>query len=207
MLCLDDMTQVIKPLTHFPYVINEWVMKRKYFLKTLIPLVFSMYLFAGCNSNYQKKDFESLMVSMGKKDWKTIEFSEQMYNDTAFMEIYDHSKFYYDDMILFLKNNNFEDTLKYSPICIRNSIWAMQNLPLKQYVGFCDTIFTLFNNGKITNDELFEVISPNFGGKYILRENYKNADVINFLGRVKNNQKTSDSLRKEVDEILAGKYN
>lgn len=183
------------------------IYKKNTFIKIIIPLIFNISIFTGCNSDYQKNFFDELMIKSGKKEWRTIEFIEQMYNDTAFMEVYNHSKFYYDDVVSFLKTEKFEDTLKYSPVCITKCIWAMQNLPLKQYVGFCDTIFTLFKSGKIANDELFEAISPNFGRKYIYRENYKNAAVVNLLIRVKSNQKISDNLRIEVDEILAGKYN
>ncbi|GAB2809016.1 hypothetical protein [Ferruginibacter profundus] len=181
-------------------------MKKNTFIKIIISLIFNIGMFTGCNSDYQKKNFDELMIKSGKKEWRTIEFSEQMYNDTAFTEVYNHSKFYYYDVISFLKTEKFEDTLKYSPVCITKCIWAMQNLPLKQYIGFCDTIFTLFKSGKIANVEMFEAISPNFGRKYIYRDNYKNVDVVNLLNRIKSDQKISSNLRNEVDEILAGKY-
>jgi hypothetical protein len=182
-------------------------MKKKDVFTTVSLLLYSIFLFAQCHSSYEKKDFDNLMISIGKKDWRTIEVNEQMYNDTAFMEIYNHSQFYYDDVISFLKTDKFQDTLKYSAVSITDCIWAMQNLSLKQYVAFCDTIYSIYNSGKITNDELFEAISPDFGGKYILKENYKNADVIDLLRRINANQNISDSLRKKINEILSETHN
>lgn len=82
----------------------------------------------------------------------------------------------------------------------------MQNLSLKEYLGFCNRMFELFNDKKIANYELFEAISPGFGGRNIIGENYKEADVVILLHNIQNTKNISEEFKKEIKEILAGKY-
>ena len=82
----------------------------------------------------------------------------------------------------------------------------MQSLSVPDYVNFCGICVSLYNNGKLTEQLLEQVIAPDFLKKNILAENYKNPDVIKLLNKLHNIRNLPKELKEITEEILAGKY-
>ena len=152
------------------------------------------------DSNYQKKEFDSLLSVTCKRISSGLDYSEELLVDSAFMCIYEHSSAYLQDAIWLLLNENF--TQMEANICI----YGMQNLPLIDYIRFCKFYLILYNQNKISQGTLELTISPNFLRKLIIPENYAKPIVIEFLNNIRENKNISKEFKEMLENILSGKY-
>lgn len=150
------------------------------------------------DSNNHKRDFDSMM-SIICKDTSALEFSKALLADSNFRIIYEHSSAYLADAIALLSKQRFNR--KQAIVCI----YAMQNLSPIDYVRFCQFYLGLYEDKRIEEGMLEETIFPNFGGKWILAENYENPDVMALLNRIENRATISKEFKKKIADVLSGR--
>ena len=112
-----------------------------------------------------------------------LDYYEELLNDKAFVDIFEHSAFYLNDAKAFLSNGYF------SAMQVEICICAMQNLDGKHYIDFCKFCYSLYNQNKITSRVLEDAMGPDFLKKRIIIDNYYNPDVIALLDNLKNDRK------------------
>jgi hypothetical protein len=150
------------------------------------------------DSNNHKRDFDSMM-SIICKDTSALEFSKELLADSNFIIIYEHSSSYLDDAIALLSKQRVNE--KRAIVCV----YAMQHLSPIEYVRFCQFYLRLYDDKKIGEGMLRETIFPNFGGKWIIAENYKDPDVMALLHKLEDSKTISGEFKMEVENILSGK--
>jgi len=159
------------------------------------------------DSNYHKKNFDSLIVALDNKfNWK-LEFTKELMGDTGFVEIYEHSSLYIDDMIKFLSEKRALYQGEKPNTLLFLCIWSMQISSLADYIRLCSTLIDLYEEKVIREDVLYEAITPSFKGKWNIPHNYSDPNVIALLRRIHDHEKVSPELRKKIEEVLAGKFN
>ena len=179
---------------------------------------FTIYFFSACSnrqkknrqqdtyapqslldSNYHKKKFDSLINSACKGIPSGLDYSEELLASPAFRCIFEHSSAYLEDEILLLSD-------RFTNLQISICIYSMQNLPLIDYVQFCKFVLKLYSSNKIPEGFLRQSIVPNFLEIRIIPKNYANPDVISLLKSIENERKISKEFKKEIEDILSGKY-
>lgn len=152
------------------------------------------------DSNYQKKNFDNLIVAIDKEIGTNLDRSEELLGNKKFVEIYDHSSVYLQDAIKFLLTDTLSGWRPF--VCIL----AMQNLSVNDYTKFCNVLAELYEKDKIKEGMLQEAITPNFLEKRIIIKNYADPDVIKLLQRIQNNKKVSKEFNDRIEGILSGTY-
>ena len=151
------------------------------------------------DSNYHKKNFDSLIITIDRETASNLDRSEEFLGNGNFLSIYDHSAFYLEDAINFISNDSLTGRRPF--ICIL----AMQNLPVKDYVRFCNALAELYEENKIKESLLKNAIMPNFLDKRIIIMNYNNASVVKLLERIRNNKEITREFKDDIEDILLGK--
>lgn len=151
------------------------------------------------DSDYHRKNFDSLMTIVCRET-TALDYSEELLADSSFGCIYEHSSAYLEDAINLLSKEHFTDTQ--ASVCI----FAMQNLSVIDYARFCQFYVQLYDRNKISEGMLKQAILPNFLQKRIIPENYDDPHVIALLNDIKNHQMVSGEFKKEIANVLSGKY-
>lgn len=86
----------------------------------------------------------------------------------------------------------------------RITVYAMQRLPLKDYVDFVEKLLELKQRGKVTRFVYKTGAFPNYDWSTALAENYKDPSVAAFLKKARA-EAASDVERTMIDEMLSGK--
>jgi hypothetical protein len=113
--------------------------------------------------------------------------------------LYEHSKYYANDAILFLANEKYTDRQKELCIC------SMQKAALADYVVIVSHCQKLFDQGKMTESVLKWAIAPNFSNRHLIVRNFNDEKVKLLLQGIRNDDKTSMQLKELTDDILSGK--
>jgi len=150
------------------------------------------------NSTYKKKNFDSLMSEVEKTMSSGLDTYKGLLFDKAFVELFDHSPSYYDDVTRLLSEQDVTNIQ--AIICVL----AMQHLNLDDYIKLCGFYIKLNDRNKISEDTIERLIGG-FLDIHIIPENYDDPKVIGVLNAFKNNRKTSATLKTMIDDILAGK--
>jgi len=149
------------------------------------------------DSTYRKIDFEKFIIE--QKD-DSLDFYGQLLGDKKFVSVFEHSKFYLDDVMSFLNKGNYNSM----QVCI--CICAMQNLGVRDYVRFCTYLLSLYNNGEISEGVLETGIAPNLLQKRIIIDNYNNSEVKRLLKTIQANKSIKDSsFLVWLPNIISGK--
>jgi hypothetical protein len=145
-----------------------------------------------------KKNFDSLMLV--DKNIQ-LEFYEELLEDKAFVDILEHSNLYFKDAMALLSVGHF--TPAQAEICI----CAMQNLSVNDYVKFCKLYMSLYKRGKLSEQIIEDVISPDFLKKRIIIYNYDNPDVKALLESIRDDKTfpNKDFKKYIQNDILSGK--
>jgi hypothetical protein len=181
--------------------------------------IFSIFLFCTCtdkkkdkqsslnnnlksrsDSNFNKKNFDSLIVNIDTSIGTSLDYSEELLANPSFMEIYNHSNSYFGDALNFISKDSLSGWHPY--VCIL----VMQNLPISEYMKFCNVYLNLFEKGKISEGILHVLIDPNFFKKRVIPKNFNNPEVIKFLNKVLDNGKVSNEFKVRIKTILSGEY-
>jgi hypothetical protein len=149
------------------------------------------------DSTYRKIDFEKFIIE--QKD-DSLDFYEELLANRPFVDILEHSKSYFPDVLSFLNRGNFNTGQVAISIC------AMQNLNVHDYVKLCNTILYLYNAKKLPVTILDHAIAPDFLRKRIIIDNYTNPEVIALIKNIQSNKTPADSdLLKWLPDVLSGK--
>ena len=84
--------------------------------------------------NYRKINFEKFIAE--QKD-DSLDFYGELLGDKKFVNVFEHSSFYLNDVTLFLNKGNYNSM----QVCI--CICAMQNLDVHDYVRFCTYLLSI----------------------------------------------------------------
>ncbi|MCO5949279.1 hypothetical protein [Mucilaginibacter flavidus] len=148
-------------------------------------------------ANFNKIDFISFI---GKHRNDTLDFYEELLADKPFVNVLEHSKFYFNDVLSFLNDGKFNTGQVAISIC------AMQNLDVHDYVKLCNTVLDLYNARKLPVTILDHAISPDFLQKRIIIDNYTNPEVIALINNTQNNKTINDpDLLNWLPDVLSGK--
>jgi hypothetical protein len=130
-----------------------------------------------------------------------LEFYEELLEDKAFVDILEHSNLYFKDAMALLSVGHF--TPAQAEICI----CAMQNLSVNDYVKFCKLYMSLYKRGKLSEQIIEDVISPDFLKKRIIIYNYDNPDVKALLESIRDDKTfpNKDFKKYIQNDILSGK--
>jgi hypothetical protein len=149
---------------------------------------------------YRKKNFDSLMNVVVKTfPPNGLDFSEGLLSSNAFVEIFEHSSIYFDDVTKLLTTERFNDLQ--ASYCI----YAMQNLTVTKYVELSRIYLRLYDEKKISEGMLNLLVTPNFLQKRIILENYTRADVEDILKTI-SKKNISIQFKETIKTILSGKY-
>lgn len=129
-----------------------------------------------------------------------LDYYEELLANKAFVEIFEHSSSYFDDVIKLLSKEKF--TNEQLTICT----YAMQNLDTNDYVGLCGLYVELYNHHKISEGVLEEIIMPDFLQKRIIAKNYADPNVIKVLNTIHNSKNISKNFKEIIESILSGKF-
>jgi|GEM_PF-1745858 len=163
----------------------------------------------GCSSNSQRKVLPTATypsyqqinfgIFIDKQKNDTLDFYEALLNNKDFVNIFEHSEFYFDDVTSYLKNESFNNMQAAICIC------AMQNLSVKKYVKLCSLVLLLYDNNKLTDGILEHAITPDFLRKRIIIDNYNDPDVVKLLRSIENDKKVpNEDFKKSLPQILSG---
>lgn len=151
------------------------------------------------DSNYHKKNFDSLLSNICKGK-SNLDITAELLANSNFRVIYEHSPAYLEDAIRKLSNGNF--TTMEAEACI----YGMQNLQLIDYIDFCRFYLQLYNDNKVSEGMLKEVILPNFLQVRIIPKNSNDSNVVALLNKIKANERISIGFKNDIVNVLSGKY-
>jgi len=179
---------------------------RRLLLNFLKLSVICIVLYSCSNHNsekekpiYKKKNFDSLM-NVVEKALPGLDWYGAFIANKAFVEIYEHSSSYFDDVKKLLLKKQFNEDQ--AVICI----FSMQNLNIDDYVELCRIYTELYDQHKISEDTLELIIIRDFLKKRVIGDNYTNPKVIALLNTLHNGQRISKSFKGVIEDILAGKF-
>jgi hypothetical protein len=93
----------------------------------------------------------------------------------------------------------------------RIAILSMQNMSLTDYLSFCNDVFAIWKEHRITDDILVQAILPGYDWNTKFQDNYRKPAVRNLLMSIKNYrpeprvQYRNTPMSFYIDHILAGK--
>jgi len=157
------------------------------------PSLKSQYMNSQERLNYDS----TILATM--KEVVDLTSSSSVFGVKGFIAIYENPLLYQNDAIIFLskeKNTEEEKTI---------AVFTMQKSDLEDYMIFFKKAVGLFNEGKITERVLSEVISSSVNKRYIIIKNYRDKSISEVLNELKGNEKVSPELKGRIENILSGK--
>lgn len=86
------------------------------------------------------------------------------------------------------------------------ALYAMQNLPVKEYTLFFLNAAEVYINGNFNDDYLMMlIIGADFSKDEPIISNFNSTDINVALKKIENNNKTSNNIKNWIIDILAGK--
>lgn len=149
-------------------------------------------------NNQQKLNYDSTILAT-MKEVVDLTSSSSVFGVKGFISLYENPSLYQSDAIAFLENERYSEEEK------SIAVFTMQKSDLEGYLVFFRRVVKLFNDEKITEGILSEVISSSVNTKYIVIRNYRNKDVSGILNGLKTNEKISIELKERIENILSGK--
>ncbi len=146
-----------------------------------------------------KFDYDSIILSAEKRTVGGVDASAA-FDDTGFIILHKNSLFFTQNAINFLDSKRYTNQQKII------SIICMEDLPLSDYVKFCYTCKTLFDNRKIDESLLNLAFTDALGKTALIVKNFDNNEVITLLDDVLDDPAVSIIFKDEIRDILAGKY-
>ncbi|MEO8404595.1 MAG: hypothetical protein ABI480_08375 [Chitinophagaceae bacterium] len=190
----------------------------KFVLQRFLTGIFYVSFFIGCSgtdsgqasiknngnklkmgSNYSTVDYTATILQIDKKSENSGTW-ETLFTDKEFIDIYEHSSSYIDSAIRFLTDEKY--SLHQKTVCI----YSMQRAKLEDYVLILEQCANLFEKEKIPELLLKRAISPTFGKKRPVIENYNDANVKRILESIKGDGKVSQEFKTTIEKILSGEY-
>lgn len=150
-----------------------------------------------------KKEFVKKVASIAH-EVPDFEIRVQLFDSTKFLEIWRNPELYQSDAIKFLgcRKRNTREKLIVG--------YAMQNLPLKEFLKFANELTDLRKQGYL-NPKLYQsIVFPSYDWNTLLAENYGDADVQVFLMRLKVEKIFPESADRGIDtqyidDLLSGR--
>jgi len=148
---------------------------------------------------YKKKNFDSLM-NVVEKGMPGLEWYGALIANKAFVEIYEHSSSYFEDVKKLLSKEQF--TQDQAVICV----FSIQKLNINDYVELCRIYTELYDQHKISENTLELIIIRDFLKKRVIADNYTNPKVIALLNTLNNDKMISKNFKAMIEDILSGKF-
>jgi CRISPR/Cas system CMR-associated protein Cmr1 (group 7 of RAMP superfamily) len=83
-------------------------------------------------------------------------------------------------------------------------VFAMQSLPLKDYLKLCRIYWKLYAEKKISEQVFTLIFAHDFLYKNQLGNNYNNKEVVSLLNQIIKDRNTSPGVRRIIIDILDG---
>jgi hypothetical protein len=151
------------------------------------------------NMKIQKINYDSVILLIEKKV-VDLTSPDDLFRIPEFKEVYENSSFYINDATKFLFEQKFTTQQKFIVI------FSMQRLTLKEYTDFLTVCKSLYIKGSISEDILATAVSPDFGKKRVVIENYNNPNIKKILLDIKSQDSISIEFKKMIEKILSGEY-
>lgn len=117
----------------------------------------------------------------------------------VFMIIYNNPEKYKDDVKRALTSNEYSELKK------RICIYSMQKLDYKQYYDLTNYCFELFEEGKVSERVMRQVIMPGpWKTEIRYPEKYKDQEVQQLMKKIRGSKKLSQAGKDEISRILSG---
>src|SRR4029077_7858908 len=130
-----------------------------------------------------KKVYYSKTILLIEERLKNTGTWDALFADSSFIHLYENSSICLDSANQFISNNKYTDHQKI--ICI----YSLQRADLNTYVRFFATCEHLFEDGKLQEVVIKKALTPTFGKRKIIVENYNNKTVVSILKKLKESKK------------------
>jgi hypothetical protein len=174
---------------------------KNFCIKRYLILASVCMVVVSCTNNnhkgYKKKNFDSLINIVDRNHAGELNGTDELIEDSAFSEIFDHSPTYFDDVIKLLAKKEINQRKAY--YCV----FAMQNLKLDEYIRLCNIYKKLYDNNKIPEYTLERLIGGGFLEIRVIKDHNSNPDVIRFLNEMHDDKKVSKDFKNLLEEILS----
>ncbi|KYP13484.1 MAG: hypothetical protein A1D16_12365 [Flavihumibacter sp. CACIAM 22H1] len=162
-----------------------------------------MYI-TGCKSGINKNNsemvnrtlsFDSTILLIEKKV-VDLTSAEDLFAVQEFVGIYENPHLFSGDAISFIYRADRTDQQKLI------AVYSMQKLSLNEYLKIFEKAIAQFNNSKLSEVVLENIISAPIGKEKIILNNSRNQSVLKLLNELKNNSRVSEKLRYRIEKII-----
>ena len=160
------------------------------------------------NYNYQGFLTDTLTLKMDQRKFamtidslnRPLDTYEELLASKDFQNIFEHSRFYLNNVIKYLSDSSKTKGGK------TIAIMSMQRKDYFKSLNFLYACDYLYNQGLIDGQMLFEILFPRLDlTNADIISNNENEQVQNVLNDIKNNRKTAIKLKNTIQDILNGK--
>ncbi len=181
---------------------------KKLFIKILVIIfclggVTLMQPIAHAENTGNKMSFK-LRIQRIQKEVVDLVDPFALIDSELFVEIWKNPRAYQQDVIKLIVDKKITEVQK------EIAVLSMNNLPLNDFLKYCEIIIGLRKANKINNDVFLIAIFPGYDWNTKLQENYKEPKVRQLLLKIKGSELLPDKSTKTfdnkyIDEILSGK--